>query len=279
MCSEHVSVDMNAQRMHLIGWQNAWEQAPGVPAPSPPGWRGSKPDPVPVHRALPASHITKLHTGTSNTLSMNCNCGNSMVRRTACTMGTHLCATTKKTKCTTCATGKSITVSSNWGISWSNKSLDRETQPLRNDRMNCTTCATGTSTTMSGIQETLWSRTSQDHGRPPLRQDRETRTISNQGHRPHVQEQLGNLYGLLNSKTMGIDLRTATGKIDDLRGAATAENPQFSARRHVTFLLVHTGRDDKHLGPEDNKKEYSARCTVTSKTSPLRNCQSVPYRP
>ena len=36
-CSEHVSVDMNAQRMHLIGWQNTWEQAPGVPAtPSPP---------------------------------------------------------------------------------------------------------------------------------------------------------------------------------------------------------------------------------------------------
>ena len=36
-CSEHVSVDMNALRMHLIGWQNTWEQAPGVPAtPSPP---------------------------------------------------------------------------------------------------------------------------------------------------------------------------------------------------------------------------------------------------
>ena len=116
-------------------------------------------------------------------------------------------------------------------------------------------------------------------GRPPLRQDRETRTISNQVHRPHVQEQLGNLYGLLNSKTMGIDLRTATGKIDDLRGTATAENPQFSVRRHVPLLLVLTGRDDKHLGLEDNKKEYSARCIVTSKTSPLRNCQSVPYRP
>ena len=27
--------------MHLIGWQNTWEQAPGVPAtPSPPRWRG-----------------------------------------------------------------------------------------------------------------------------------------------------------------------------------------------------------------------------------------------
>ena len=68
----------------------------------------------------PYQHHTspKLHTGTSITLSMNCNCGNSMVRRTAWTMGTHLCATTKKTNCTTCATGKLITVSSNWGISF-----------------------------------------------------------------------------------------------------------------------------------------------------------------
>ena len=28
--------------VQLIGWQNTWEQAPGVPAtPSPPKWRGS----------------------------------------------------------------------------------------------------------------------------------------------------------------------------------------------------------------------------------------------
>ena len=35
-CMTHVFVDM-PPRMHLIGWQNTWEQAPGVPAtPSPP---------------------------------------------------------------------------------------------------------------------------------------------------------------------------------------------------------------------------------------------------
>ena len=32
-----VSLHTRRQRMHLIGWQNTWEQAPGVPAtPSPP---------------------------------------------------------------------------------------------------------------------------------------------------------------------------------------------------------------------------------------------------
>ena len=110
------------------------------------------------------------------------------------------------------------------------------------------------------------------------RQGKSGRTIY-QEHRPHVQEQLGNYDGLLNSKTMGIGLRTTTGNIDDLQGTATAENPQLSARRHVTFLLIHTSREDKQLGPEDNKKEYSARCILKRKTSPLRNCQPGPFRP
>ena len=30
-------------------------------------------------------------------------------------------------------------------------------------------------------------------------------------------------------------------------------SPQFSAQQHVIFLLVHTGRDAEHLGPEDKE--------------------------
>ena len=51
LCICDVSVHAT-QRMHLIGWQNTWEQAPGVPAtPSPPYWRGN-PGRVPVYTAL-----------------------------------------------------------------------------------------------------------------------------------------------------------------------------------------------------------------------------------
>ena len=39
--------------MHLIGWQNTWEQAPGVPTtPSPALMAGETPGRVPVYTAL-----------------------------------------------------------------------------------------------------------------------------------------------------------------------------------------------------------------------------------
>ena len=139
-------------------------------------WRGSNPDPVPVHGAYQQHTSPKLHTGTSITLSMNCNCGNSMVRRTEWTMGTHLCATTKKKNCTTCAIGKSITVSSNWGISWSKNILDRETQPLRHDRETRTNSKPGASTTCTGATgESQRSAEQQDHGNRPPHHNRKDR--------------------------------------------------------------------------------------------------------
>ena len=75
-------------------------------------------------------------------------------------------------------------------------------------------------------------------------------------------ERLGKLCDLLNS----LDHEELPLQIErdgfDQRGTATAENPQFSARPHVTLLLVHTVRDDKHLGPEDNEgKQRKARKT------------------
>ena len=37
MINDTASLSWHVRAMHLIGWQNAWEQAPGVPAtPSPP---------------------------------------------------------------------------------------------------------------------------------------------------------------------------------------------------------------------------------------------------
>ena len=52
LCICDVSVHAT-QRMHLIGWQNTWEQAPGVPAtPSPPLMAGETPGRVPVYTAL-----------------------------------------------------------------------------------------------------------------------------------------------------------------------------------------------------------------------------------
>ena len=53
----HVSVDMR-QRMHLIGWQNTWEQAPGVPRhPFPALMAGETPGRVPVYTALETQPI------------------------------------------------------------------------------------------------------------------------------------------------------------------------------------------------------------------------------
>ena len=54
---------------HLIGWQNTWEQAPGVPAtPSPPLMAGVTPGRVPVYTAL-KTHPVKPRR------AENCNCG------------------------------------------------------------------------------------------------------------------------------------------------------------------------------------------------------------
>ena len=40
--NDTASLSWHVRAMHLIGWQNTWEQAPGVPAtPSPPRWRGN----------------------------------------------------------------------------------------------------------------------------------------------------------------------------------------------------------------------------------------------
>ena len=37
MINDTASLSWHVRAMHLIGWQNTWEQAPGVPAtPSPP---------------------------------------------------------------------------------------------------------------------------------------------------------------------------------------------------------------------------------------------------
>ena len=63
--SQHgVSVQARAD-MELIGWQNAWEQAPGVPAtPSPPQWQGSP-------KALSCVHGPKNTQRPSRHLSLN----------------------------------------------------------------------------------------------------------------------------------------------------------------------------------------------------------------
>ena len=75
-------------------------------------------------------------------------------------------------------------------------------------------------------------------------------------------------------KTSNTNLARATAGIDGER---------------VTVFLVHTGPDAEHLGPDDKKRKYSARC-VTHKTSTAHatatadgerghNCPSGPYRP
>ena len=51
-----------APKMHLIGWQNTWEQTPGVTTtPSPPWWRGN-PGRVPVYTALKSQASTVLQS-------------------------------------------------------------------------------------------------------------------------------------------------------------------------------------------------------------------------
>ena len=40
----------------------------------------------------------------------------------------------------------------------------------------------------------------------------------------------------------------------------------------------HTHRPDEHHGPDDKKREHSARSVVTSETHELQNCPSGPYR-
>ena len=96
------------------------------------------------HR-LHSRKLLDLHTGTSNTLSMSCNWRESMVR--SLDHGDSPLRHDKDNELNDLCNRETITASSNWGISWSDNSLDREKQPLRNDRMNCTTCAT--SITMS----------------------------------------------------------------------------------------------------------------------------------
>ena len=68
--SEHgVSVQARVY-VQLIGWQNTWEQAPGVPAtPFSALMAGVNPGRVPVHTALKKTDPSTSSTGTSTTLS------------------------------------------------------------------------------------------------------------------------------------------------------------------------------------------------------------------
>ena len=54
-----------------------------------------------------------------------------------------------------------------------------------------------------------------------------------------------------------------------LNGILQRQNATLALRlvTDITILLVHTDNDAWHLGPADNRTEYSARCIVTSETS------------
>ena len=67
VCLTYVSVQIR-QRMHLIGWQNTWEQAPGVPATLPRPDGGETPGRAPVYTAL-KTHLVKPRR------AKTCNCG------------------------------------------------------------------------------------------------------------------------------------------------------------------------------------------------------------
>ena len=69
-------------------------------------------------------------------------------------------------------------------------------------------------------------------------------------------------------QTVGIDLCTTTGMSTTLKRT-----------HHVTVILIHTCHDAEHLGPDDRKGKYCAKCIVTSKTNQPRDCPSDPYRP
>ena len=84
--------------------------------------------------------------------------------------------------------------------------------------------------------------------------------------------ELGKHYGLLNSKTMGIGLCIATGNRRPARNCDCG-NPQFAARRNLTFLLVHTGRDAEHLGPED--REGNTAKGAESPAKPAKHATNV----
>ena len=73
-------------------------------------------------------------------------------------------------------------------------------------------------------------------------------------------EQLGKLCGLLNSQDHGISAIPALHM-------PLPETTMKTASRHVTGLLVHTGHDAEHLGPDDNRREHDARSITASNTS------------
>ncbi len=109
----------------------------------------------------------------------------------------------------------------------------RLSPPRRHLRI-CTTNATGTSTTTCrATVESRWSAEQLEHGNRPLRHDR---------------------------------------KIDNQRRTATVEIHSFlqsepQAPCHINVPLVHTGHDVEHLGPDDRREKYSARCRNTRKTN------------
>ena len=206
--------------------------------------------------------LLDLRTGTSKTLSMSCNWGISMVRRTAWTVGNRLCATTKMTRrfsqraatvgarmsSPQCTTGKSATMSSNWGISF----VRQQSEPwLREDRD-----VNDLRRTAAAVQRhfqtvyTVWTTAPVKH----------TITLSR------------NCTCEIETKAPG------GGPADNEVNTARTASASKTSKKHATAAVgdecgimspynCPAGHTDHAAEHDDNRRERSAKCIITSKTS------------
>ena len=139
-----------------------------------------------------------------------------------------------------------------------------------NSVRTCWTCTTGTSATVFSTWGRKWSDEQSGPWELPLRHDGEMNLfdLHNRDFDNRVQ-QLGNVYGPTNSLDHEkLPLRQERD-VDDLNGLQLRRPHSFSSLDHghhvVTVLLVHAGQDAEHPGLA--RREYNARCNITSETN------------